>query len=451
MSKDQDNELDDFFRKGMEDPVDHNDYREQDWNALEKMLDKGKKRKGIVYWLPVLSGAAALLLLFLGWWAFQPKKVKYNQSSAKSQSGRKQQDNGAIDTPKQPACKSKTGSGDYAQTKETTTGAADSANLTKSTTGSGDYAKITKATTGPADYAKVTKATTGSADYAKNNNHSNQGKNSKLPPDVIARNNGSYAGREITDQRSVETLSAVNTGQFFGAVAIGAPSLNTFYITSPVKNPTAKNKTEIKKQPAFRPQYALTVLAAPDLNGVGSFQQGQVGTNVGLVFSARVLKKLTISTGAIYSDKPYSIASQDYHTPYHFPVSPQDVSAVCRMLDVPLNVNYQLYDKHKNKLFVGTGLSSYIMLNENYKFNYANSNYYYGKVLPSSYTVPHSDSYFFGVVNLSATYQRQLNSKIALDVQPYYKLPITELGYGQVRLQSTGVAVGLTWNLNPLH
>jgi hypothetical protein len=54
------------------------------------------------------------------------------------------------------------------------------------------------------------------------------------------------------------------------------------------------------------------------------------------------------------------------------------------------------------------------------------------------------------VANLSATYQRQLNSKIALDVQPYLKLPLTDLGYGQVRLQTTGVAVGLTWNLNPL-
>ncbi|HEY2581174.1 MAG TPA: hypothetical protein VGI43_05190, partial [Mucilaginibacter sp.] len=209
-----------------------------------------------------------------------------------------------------------------------------------------------------------------------------------------------------------------------------------------------KSSVEIKKQAAFRPQYALTFLAAPDINGVGSFQQAQVGTNLGLVFSAHMLKKLSISTGVIYSDKPYSIASEDYHTPYHFPVSPQNISAVCHMLDIPLNVNYQLYDKHQNKIYVGTGLSSYIMLNENYKFNYANS--YYAQALPSSYTVPHSDSYFFGVANLSATYQRQLNSKIALDVQPYLKLPLTDLGYGQVRLQTTGVAVGLTWNLNSL-
>ncbi|HEY4326882.1 MAG TPA: hypothetical protein VGN20_23045 [Mucilaginibacter sp.] len=437
MNDDKENELDNFFRKGMEDPVDHNGYREQDWNALEKMLDKGKKRKGIVYWLPVLSGVAALLLLFLGWWALQPKNVKNNQA-VKTENDRKQPGNGPVDTPKQPASKG-TGSADFAKIKGAATGSADSVTVTKSTNGTADYTKTLK--------------TARSADYANVTNHHNQNTGSKssaiIPAGVPAGNNVNYPGKEIPNQLSNETLTAVNTGRFLGPTGIDAPSLSSYYINSPAKSAAAKNSAEIKKQAAFRPQYALTFLAAPDINGVGSFQQAQVGTNLGLVFSAHVLKKLSISTGVIYSDKPYSIASGDYHTAYHFPVSPQNISAVCHMLDIPLNVNYQLYSKHQNKIFIGTGLSSYIMLNENYKFNYANSNYY-GKVLPSSFTVPHSDTYFFGVANLSATYQRQLNSKIALDVQPYLKLPLTELGYGQVRLQTTGVAVGLTWNLNSL-
>ncbi|HEY2580967.1 MAG TPA: hypothetical protein VGI43_04130, partial [Mucilaginibacter sp.] len=328
MSKDHDKELDDFFRKGMEDPVDHHDYREQDWNALEKKLDKDKKRKGIVYWLPVLSGVAALLLLFLGWWAFQPKNVKHNQSSAKTEGGRKQPDNGTIDTPKQQSTKG-TGSADYAKNKEVTTRPADSANVTKSTTGSADYTKTEKTTTSSADYARVT-------------NRTNQNANGKLSATVPAgsstRNVGGYPGKETPAQRSVEALAVVSTGPFFEPTGINAPPLNSFYINSPAKPAATKNNTEIKKQAAFRPQYALTILAAPDINGVGSFQQAQVGTNLGLVFSARVLKKLIISTGAIYSDKPYTIASEDYHTPYHFPVSPQNISAVCHMLDIPLNV-----------------------------------------------------------------------------------------------------------------
>jgi hypothetical protein len=424
MSKDHDKEFDDFFRKGMEDPVDQNDYREQDWNALEKMLDKGKKRKGIVYWLPVLSGVAALLLLFLGWWAFQPKKVKYNQSSAGVQN-HEQPNNRATDTPKQLPTKASTGTADLARTDETTANGADSANIAKSNLGTADYAKTKKTKIGASGSAGITKSNLGTADYAKND----------------------HPGKETPNQRPGDALAAVSAGPFFEPAGVSTPLLSSYYINSPANPAPAKNKTDIKKQGAFRPQYALTVLAAPDLNGVESFQQAQVGTNLGMIFSASVLKKLTVSTGVIYSDKPYNIAAQDYHTPHPFPVSPQNISAVCHMLDVPINVNYQLYDKRQNKIYVGTGLSSYIMLNENYQFSFSNQ-YYYGRPLPSNYTVPHSGSYYFGVVNLSATYQRQLNSKFALDVQPYYKLPIKDLGYGQVRLQSTGVAVGLTWNLN---
>jgi hypothetical protein len=84
------------------------------------------------------------------------------------------------------------------------------------------------------------------------------------------------------------------------------------------------------------------------------------------------------------------------------------------------------------------------MLKESYKFNYADP-YATG---PSNFNVPNSSGYFFGVLNLNATYERQLNSKVGISLQPYLKLPLTNIGYSQSRLQSTGVAVGLTWNLN---
>src|SRR6185437_2798956 len=71
MNKETD-KLDDLFRKGLEDPVGPG-YRETDWDSIQQMLDGQKKRKGIVYWMPILSGVAALLLLVLGWWLFVPK------------------------------------------------------------------------------------------------------------------------------------------------------------------------------------------------------------------------------------------------------------------------------------------------------------------------------------------------------------------------------------------
>ena len=76
----KDKEFDDIFRKGLEDPVDEPGYREEDWSAMEQMLDGQKKRRGIVFWLPILSSAAALLLLFLGWWSFRVKTADHPQN-----------------------------------------------------------------------------------------------------------------------------------------------------------------------------------------------------------------------------------------------------------------------------------------------------------------------------------------------------------------------------------
>src|SRR5437879_1780872 len=76
MKKEKDEEVDKLFRKGMENPVNEAVFRDEDWDAMEQMLHKGKKRPAIIYWLPVIGSAAALLLIFLGYLFLKPEVVK---------------------------------------------------------------------------------------------------------------------------------------------------------------------------------------------------------------------------------------------------------------------------------------------------------------------------------------------------------------------------------------
>src|ERR1700710_389621 len=71
MNKEKDKDLDNLFKKRLDDPVDPIGFDEKDWDAMEQMLDK-QKRRGIIYWLPVMSSVAALFLLVLGWWLLRP-------------------------------------------------------------------------------------------------------------------------------------------------------------------------------------------------------------------------------------------------------------------------------------------------------------------------------------------------------------------------------------------
>jgi cytoskeletal protein RodZ len=422
MNNEKDKGLDDLFRKKLEDPVDEAGYREGDWDALEQMLDKHKKRSGIVYWLPILSSVAAILLLVLGWWALRQPVTLHHTKNNLQAANHKQANTGTNGGSKQQPIASDNQKTSNQKASHATnlpaTNLADNSNSKKS----GNKALFTS-----------------SAD----SDHRTAGSDQGGVKGVI--NNKSNEANNNAD----EILMAENIVPVFKTNQIDAQQINLANVQQPVIANTGLSapKTEKIKMHAkqsFHPQYALSVLAAPDINGVGSFQQSKLGTNEGLLFSAGIFKKLTISTGVIYSDKPYITPFEDYHTPYQFAVDPVNVATDCRMLDIPINIGYQVYNKHQNKISIGTGLSSYIMLRENYTFNYASAT----ATGPAYFDVPNIDKYFFGILNLNATYEHQLNSRVGISFQPYLKLPLTNIGYSQVRLQTTGVAVGLTWHLS---
>jgi hypothetical protein len=424
MSTEKDKELDDFFKTRLKDPVEPA-YRENDWGAMEQILEKRQTRRGIVYWLPVLSGVAALLLMFFGWWVFRPKVEKVADPLAKH-SINKQDHTGTSDGSKrQPIDQQAAGSATYAKNiKGSNAGGTSGTAFMPSAFGS-------------------RRGVTGNSVRDAEQDRDNTGHA------IVSVDIQGFAGKDLGGEQTM--LSYSSPRPMFES---GSASANiVVHIAQPpiILTGSENNKRAvIKTQSAFHPQFAITALAASDINGVNSFQQSKVGSNLGLIFSAGISKRLTISTGAIYSVKPYLTNFGNYHTLYKFPVSPVNVMADCRMLDIPLNIGYQVYNRHQNKISVGTGLSSYLMLHENYTFNYPAAGSYYAYSGPTNYTVPQSKKYFFGVINLTTTYERQLNSKVGITVEPYLKLPLTNIGYSQVKLQSTGVAIGLKWNLNSL-
>ncbi|SHN27784.1 hypothetical protein [Mucilaginibacter sp. OK098] len=434
MNTENEKRLDDLFKKKLDDPVDEIRYEEGDWDALEEMLGK-PKRKGISYLWPILSGIAAMLLLLLGWWAFRPKN---GDKSTKDQVQMAVQRKTA-DTTVNGQATAQPKATDTAMNKEAAAGSK-----------AQDQTKEQKAVQQP--LAPVQK-TPYNVNYAlKNKNQKpvlglSPGRSQK---DTIVEKR---IGIDMSNNRVDAELMAINAAPVFNPGSMADQQVKQIDLHKPAYSPTtgpatAKNSNKVKPKAGFRPQYALSVVAAPDLNGVGSFQQSKVGTNIGMTFAVGVSRKLTISTGALYSVKPYITNFNNYNTGagYKWAVEPLNVTADCRMLDIPLNVGYQVYHKRQDKISIGTGLSSYLMLHESYKFTYQ----YGGSTGPLNYTVPNPGKYFFGIVNLNATYERQINSKVGISVQPYMKLPLSNVGYSQVKLQTTGVAVGLSWNLNSL-
>jgi hypothetical protein len=419
--------LDNLFKQGLQEPGNFADYRESDWDALEQMLDERGKKRPVIFWLRIASGIAAVLLLAFGWLYMQSDNTKIT---------------------KQPLAvhKGATGNGNSATPIQTNTAKQDDNTVAaihdnKDNTGTsgGDKHQIA------GDLTKIPSSVNHGHKLAMGRTYRKDKSFFPLSGTAARRDTAGLVNDGYINNRMVNVLAAISDNNInaFERTIADLPSLSNDTTFTAAIN--FSDKIKGKNINPRRPQYALTILAAPNINGVSTFREAEVGGGFGLQFSMSIAK-FTFSTGASYAKAPYLTPFADYHTSYPFKYAPVDVSADCRVLDIPLNVDYLLYSKARNQFSVGSGLSSYIMLNEDYHYNYAKPYNY----TPTDYSVTNQNQHFLGVLNLQATYLRKLNSKVSLAVQPYLKIPLTGIGASQVRLQTAGVAFGLKWNLNSL-
>ncbi len=218
--------------------------------------------------------------------------------------------------------------------------------------------------------------------------------------------------------------------------------------------PISKNAIIGKKTTAFevvpsekdhhRLGYSLNFSIGPDFSGVGANSYG-TGTFVGLGFELLILKNLSLMVGVSHSRKKYAV-KDEYSAPYPgiwtYGQVPDQVDIACHVLDIPVNIYYSVYQNGKNRFFMGAGLSSYLMLTEEYHFEYFYQN---NPNLIQDYDIRNKNQHYFGIVNLSAGYTRIVNNRWSWQLEPYLKLPIQDIAAAKVRLNSFGALISLKY------
>jgi hypothetical protein len=116
------------------------------------------------------------------------------------------------------------------------------------------------------------------------------------------------------------------------------------------------------------------------------------------------------------------------------PNSLTDIAATCDMLDIPLNLRFDISQRQNQRFFVTAGTTNYLMLNELYEYGYYGSS---GTLLSS--WEGKTGFYTFSVLNFSAGFEKSISKKISLQVEPFIKLPVRDLGFGKVRLTTLGI------------
>lgn len=129
-----------------------------------------------------------------------------------------------------------------------------------------------------------------------------------------------------------------------------------------------QRKPEKMPTPLVRktPRFVLSILAAPDLTSVQNSGKSSFSGGFGVEATLFLTRKLSVTTGAVYAKKIYDSDFSQYNpnTNYVFKVDPANIHANCDVIDIPINVNYKVFDGRRNSVSLSTGLSSYLMLKE---------------------------------------------------------------------------------------
>ncbi|QDA60856.1 hypothetical protein [Hymenobacter jejuensis] len=196
-------------------------------------------------------------------------------------------------------------------------------------------------------------------------------------------------------------------------------------------------------------RFSANFLYAPELSKVRSSSLTSPGSNLGLMLEYRITPRLRVAAGLIKSVKKYDAKGSDYHPPQHYwtnYLKLTDVYANCRILDLPLNLRYDVVSRPQYALFAGAGLSSLLMRNERYRYAY----YSAGQLLNREWTRHNGSNHFFSVLNLSAGYERALGGRWSVQGEPYVKIPLGGVGFGKVKLSSAGAFFSLKYSLLPM-
>ena len=226
---------------------------------------------------------------------------------------------------------------------------------------------------------------------------------------------------------------------------------------SEINKPVHKEETTLDKSPAAttvkiknikRSSFSLNFSAGPDVSATSSGKPGKMKLLAGLGLGYTFKDRLSIRTGFYVADKVYTALPEDYHPParfYYYYPNLEKIDASCRVYEIPVNLSYHFGHTAKQSWFVSSGVSSYLMKKEAYNYFYKSS--------PTSPTISRKrtmqgvNKHYFSVFNLSAGYQKNISKSVSVTVEPYIRVPLSGVGYGKVKLNSSGVL--FTFGIKP--
>jgi hypothetical protein len=189
-------------------------------------------------------------------------------------------------------------------------------------------------------------------------------------------------------------------------------------------------------------RFAVGLAASPDVSSIGFHPSlKEIGKGFGFLAEYSPGRRWKLSGGVYKFDKVYAAGAGDYNPPFGsgWPggIEPIRTDASCSVLDVPITVSLQVVNIGRTRIWVSAGMSSYWMLSENYSYVYEDG--VEGRY--KGWSGENWSNHPLSVVSASFSIETYLSRHFSVQLEPFVKAPLGGVGYGDVRLFTTGTLV----------
>jgi len=457
-------DIDDLFQQTSQEH--HFEYKEEAWKDLEQMLDKKERDRSFIWWFFGIFG----LLVFTG--------IGYLLMSS----------NTSVSTDKKTNSSSQT-----TVSNNTNDSISIKGNLMGDTKISSSYKKEqqqqTEYTNTPTK--SVEQKSTNLSTINNTNRHYNLNNSDTVTNNEKNTSQETRLGKEIVTKvvEQKNTLNKLNntptlsTNRRITSIENGTKK-ETITNTTEQKDPnnfTLPNQSIVKRKyqqeviPMLPPVLTKAIIAPIDLakkevvpNQASIFQKKKdnffaIGLLTGLESSTvketalcipkwkvgihvdyNFAKRFNTSIGINYVQKEYVAKGSSYQPPKGFwsrsrssgaIVIPETAKANCDILEIPLSFSYFPKGYRTKGIYFSAGISSFIMLKEDYQYRYATED----SSLRAGWVERNENQHFFSEAELALGYQIPFANHTSLLFGPYLQVPLSGIGHGNIEVLSIGL------------
>lgn len=426
----------------------------KEWDKLSKAYFKPKRKRWVTLWPFITAGIAASLLMILIYYPGQQNIENQLRSLSDSVSQEQEEDrivteNGEKDVfqenvePKQKGLEETIAQGKQMTGRMSDRAKEAGADQQQSKMSMNQDAKHSQVGKNDTDFSPV--LDTSSLDTFIEKLEAELGENlSALTdvPDESIRLKGGKNDRllmaEEEAQAVIDTWKAENEGNVF-----------------------SDNANESKTSPL---KLGLVVSPQANSNPVSGMNLG-----AGIMSEFSLSKKLKIDVGVAYARQSLTPQNTqpvrttlmaDAMTSSNFIGSSYELNFAS--LDIPVNLKYKVLEKDKTGLYLITGLSSMVYLDQNtvetvethsmFRTNTAEGGFAFSQSVQqfSNVVTPRSGENtadLAGMLNLSFGYEYKLNNELFISFEPFYKLPLGNLTFVNQQFSIGGMNLRMNFNL----